>query len=163
MSFAQLCFCFIGDDIKEGDIRLVPGNYLWQGLVEIYLDGIWGAIDHYYHSGIVARVVCRQLGYNTDGNIFIWRQIISLHGEILNYIIGKILYSLSVHISCDLNYSTAGAYDDRGPRGKISDLFHLSWLYCYGREYRISDCLYNDYIDVTSRSYYKLIVYCSEG
>ena len=57
----------VGDDIKAGDIRLVPGSYLWQGLVEIFLDGVWGKIN--YISPNAARVVCRQLGYNTYGNL----------------------------------------------------------------------------------------------
>ena len=70
-----------GDDVKEGDIRLVAGSYLWQGFVEIFLDGIWGRIDYdgvafsYPIRGTIgatssdARVVCRQLGYNTYGKI----------------------------------------------------------------------------------------------
>ena len=55
----------LGDAIKEGDIRLVGGSYLWQGRVEIYLDGIWGTIYYYRAYNDEARVVCRQLGYNT--------------------------------------------------------------------------------------------------
>ena len=58
----------IGDDIKEGDIRLIPGSYLWQGLVEIFLDGVWGTINIAYTRE--ARVACRQLGYNTYGKIY---------------------------------------------------------------------------------------------
>ena len=56
----------IGDDIKEGDIRLVAGSYLWQGLVEIFLYGVWGSINS---AGDEASVVCRQLGYNTYSKI----------------------------------------------------------------------------------------------
>ena len=59
---------FVGDDVKEGDIQLVAGSYLWQGLVEIFLDGIWGRINYDGATSIDARVVCRQLGYNTYGN-----------------------------------------------------------------------------------------------
>ena len=58
---------FLGDEIKEGDIRLVGGGYLWKGRVEIFLSGVWGTVSSYYwtldHSS--ATVVCRQLGYNT--------------------------------------------------------------------------------------------------
>ena len=58
----------IGDDVKEGDIRLIPGSYLWQGLVEIYLDGVWGTINRAYTNA--AKVACRQLGYNVYGKIY---------------------------------------------------------------------------------------------
>ena len=68
MLTSRLCLCFIGDDIKEGDIRLIPGSYLWQGLVEIFLDGVWGTINYAFTNA--ARVVCRQLGYNTYGKIY---------------------------------------------------------------------------------------------
>ena len=33
--------------------------------MEIYLDGIWGTINNYLAYTDEARVVCRQLGYNT--------------------------------------------------------------------------------------------------
>ena len=62
----------LGDDIKEGDIRLVDGSYLWQGRVEIYLDGIWGTIYYYPAWSAEARVVCRQLGYNTYSKLLTW-------------------------------------------------------------------------------------------
>ena len=58
----------LGDEIKEGDIRLVGGTYLWEGRVEIFLSGDWGTVtDDSYHSDDDATVVCRQLGYNTYG------------------------------------------------------------------------------------------------
>ena len=42
---------------------MVPGSYLWQGLVEIFLHGVWGRI-HDRGAGVIdAKVVCRQLGY----------------------------------------------------------------------------------------------------
>ena len=61
----------LGNDVKEGDIRLVPGSYLWQGLVEIFLDGVWGTINHVGGYNEDARVVCRQLGYHTYSTILI--------------------------------------------------------------------------------------------
>ena len=66
---------------------------------------------------------------------------------------------------CDFNYFTVGADYDYGQRGEISDLFHLTDLYCYGSEYRITDCYYDDYIDIITHSpyYSKWIVYCSVG
>ena len=60
----QWCVC-IGDEVKEGDIRLVGGSYLWQGRVEIFLSGVWGTICDDGSTYAEARVACRQLGYNT--------------------------------------------------------------------------------------------------
>ena len=33
--------------------------------MEIYLNGEWGTISHYYSGSYDAHVVCRQLGYDT--------------------------------------------------------------------------------------------------
>lgn len=48
-----------------GNIRLIPGGYLWQGLVEIFLNDVWGTINSVGAGSSAARIVCRQLGYNT--------------------------------------------------------------------------------------------------
>ena len=55
----------LGVEIKEGDIRLVGGQHLWEGRVEIFLFGVWGTISDDRAGTAAARVVCRQLGYNT--------------------------------------------------------------------------------------------------
>ena len=62
-------YAILGYDIKEGDIRLVADSYLWQGLVEIFLDGVWGTINRVGGYNEDAIVVCRQLGYHTYGMI----------------------------------------------------------------------------------------------
>ena len=62
-------YAIVGNGINGGDIRLVPGSYLWQGLVEIFLDGVWGTINHVGADYKDARVVCRQLGYHTYSRI----------------------------------------------------------------------------------------------
>ena len=56
---------YVGDEIKEGDIRLVGGRYTWEGRVEIFLHGVWGTVSDDLTSKTDASIVCRQLGYNT--------------------------------------------------------------------------------------------------
>ena len=63
---------WLGEDIKEGDIRLVGGNNLWQGRVEIFLSGVWGTVSDFYGtSSTAAEVVCRQLGYNIYRQLYL--------------------------------------------------------------------------------------------
>ena len=54
----------LGDEIKEGNLRLVGGIYLWEGRVEIFLSGVWGTVSDDRASHTDADVVCRQLGYD---------------------------------------------------------------------------------------------------
>ena len=65
----SLNFLVLGDEVKEGDIRLVGGQYLWEGRVEVFLSGVWGTISHDGAGTTDARIVCRQLGYNTYSKI----------------------------------------------------------------------------------------------
>ena len=50
---------------KEGDIRLIGGSFSWEGRVEIYISGAWGTVGDTSTYINEARVVCRQLGYET--------------------------------------------------------------------------------------------------
>ena len=59
-------------DSKQGEIRLVGGNYPWEGRVEIFLFGAWGTICDRDANGDAAAVVCRQLGYSTYGKLNVW-------------------------------------------------------------------------------------------
>ena len=64
---------FASDDeaYREGDIRLVGGSYNWEGRVEIYWSGTWGAISDSSWTAAEANVVCRQLQHSVNGNFFV--------------------------------------------------------------------------------------------
>ena len=55
---------------RSGDIRLLGGTSLYEGRVEVCIDEDWGTIcgDSWDQEG--AMVVCRQLGYSTQGKGF---------------------------------------------------------------------------------------------
>ena len=47
----------------NGSIRLIQGSSLYNGIVEICNDGVWGSIRiHKNWGNIESRVVCRELG-----------------------------------------------------------------------------------------------------
>ena len=48
-------------------MRLVGGNNSFEGRVEICLNSVWGTVCHDSWSSVDAKVVCRQLGYGTEG------------------------------------------------------------------------------------------------
>ena len=49
----------------HGSVRLVNGDHPQEGRVEILVNETWGTVCHDYWGVQEARVVCRQLGYNT--------------------------------------------------------------------------------------------------
>ncbi|XP_033109291.1 deleted in malignant brain tumors 1 protein-like [Anneissia japonica] len=56
-------------DPVHGDVRLSNGQSSNEGRLEVYLDGSWGTVcDKNFDDGL-ADLVCRQLGYNGNGEV----------------------------------------------------------------------------------------------
>ena len=54
-------------DCTEGDVRLLQGNTLLEGRVEICQDNVWGTVCDDGWGNVDAGVVCRQLGLSSAG------------------------------------------------------------------------------------------------
>lgn len=52
---------------EEGDVRLVDGVSMYEGRVEVCTNGEWGTVCWRNWNNQEAMVVCRQLGFYTDG------------------------------------------------------------------------------------------------
>ena len=54
-------------DCNDGDVRLVGSEWSYEGTVEVCYSNIWGLISDSGWNQQDAEVVCRQLGYQTQG------------------------------------------------------------------------------------------------
>ena len=61
----NLCFP-VYRSYRDGDLRLVGGANNWEGRVEIFWNGDWGAISDSLWSTADANVVCRQLLHSPE-------------------------------------------------------------------------------------------------
>lgn len=61
----KLKFCYI--DCSYGQIRLTGGGSINEGRLEICINNTWGTVCDDYWTNTNADVVCRLLGYSTNG------------------------------------------------------------------------------------------------
>ena len=57
----------VGNTCLEGEVRLLGGRSQYEGRVELCHNRVWGKVCYDLWSNEDARVVCRQLGYATNG------------------------------------------------------------------------------------------------
>ena len=65
--FNMKSYTFSSATCEDGDVRLVNGDSDYEGLVEVCFSQRWGTVNGDGWSSVDTRVVCRQLGYPTEG------------------------------------------------------------------------------------------------
>ena len=61
---------------REGEVQLVNGSVPNEGRVEVCVDSVWGTVCNDRWESDDAEVVCRQLGYRTNGKLTIIHVVI---------------------------------------------------------------------------------------
>ena len=65
--------CLTTTECAEGEMRLVDGRSEREGRLEVCQDGVWGTVcDDGWLLQTSGRVVCRQLGFESEGNVYLW-------------------------------------------------------------------------------------------
>ena len=67
MKNSLIPFVYIESCTSLGDVRLVGGQQPTEGRVEVCVGGLWGSVCDNHWNLNNAQVVCRQLGYETEG------------------------------------------------------------------------------------------------
>ena len=62
----------VSTQCNHGDVRLVNGSAPNEGRVEVCVNSIWGTVcDVVGWGNEDAQVICRQLGYTTEGKMYL--------------------------------------------------------------------------------------------
>ena len=110
----------------DGNIRLVDGNTLYEGRVEVCINGAWGTVcsstynswwSNYRWSTTDSKVVCRQLGHMEFG----------------------INSSFSNYLMCSIG---SVAYPAATQFGQGTGPIFISDVHCTGQESNLFDCSY---------------------
>ena len=72
-----ICLYYIPAPCTTGQVRLVGGNLINEGRVEICLSNVWGTVCDNGWSTTDAAVVCGQLGYSREGKTPHLKQIVT--------------------------------------------------------------------------------------
>ena len=68
-------------------VRLVDGDFVNEGRVEVYCNGVWGTVCGHNFSSSDRRIICHQLGYSqafSDSDLLISRCIKYRHRHVLD-------------------------------------------------------------------------------
>ena len=65
--YIHLFNTLVDSSYQEGSIRLVGGDYNWEGRVEIFYSGTWSTISDNSWTNSDTAVVCRQLRHSIEG------------------------------------------------------------------------------------------------
>ena len=123
MFISNLHITSADSNFSEGDIRLVDGSNSWEGRVEVYISGTWGTIDDDSWTTANAQVVCRQLGYPTQGLFALLKCLLCYNILFFSSLLGATAYD-SAHFG-----------SGTGP-------IHINGVSCSGSESRLLDCSY---------------------
>ena len=66
-----ICVCAEPEGCTEGSVRLSGGDIEQEGIPEVCVNGVWGSICDSGWSAVDGLVLCRELGYDDIGIIFV--------------------------------------------------------------------------------------------
>lgn len=131
-------------ECQDGDVRLVNGSGLFNGRLELCLNGAWGTVCSHQFNGPDAVVVCRSLGYSRFRKDVLAQVEYPVLAVLLRFTLPNSL-QLSTIFHCFLLYNYAGAFFLRRATFPPGDgPIHIANLTCTGREGSLLDCPYSN-------------------